>query len=103
MPKTSDDLIAPNYLERLMGVLLASPGCPMCHAAGLVFSGTHKVRSCYPPEHSLEAVGSDAFARACHVMQRYTSAPSFGESIVGTPSISSRPSVTGPASISRGR
>jgi hypothetical protein len=49
----------------------------MCHAAGLVFSGTHQVDYCYPPEHRLEAIGRDAFARACHVMQRYTSAPSF--------------------------
>lgn len=77
MPKTSDDLIAPNYVERLMGVLLAHPDCAMCHAGGLVFSGTHQVEDRYPSAHRLEAVGSDPCVRACHVMQRYTSAPSF--------------------------
>ena len=77
MPKTSDDLIAPNYVERLMDVLLEYPDCAMCHTGGLVFSGTHQIEYRYPPEHRLEAVGSDPLARACHVMQRYTSAPSF--------------------------
>jgi hypothetical protein len=30
-----------------------------------------------PPKHRLEEVGSDPLTRACHVLQRYTSAPSF--------------------------
>jgi hypothetical protein len=77
MPKTGDDLIAPDYVERLMGILLAFPDCAMCHAAGLVFNSTDQVSYCYPPEHSLEAIGSDPVARARHVMQRYTSAPAF--------------------------
>lgn len=77
MPKTSDDLIAPNYIERLMGVLLAHPGCATCHAGGLVFTGTNQISYRYPPEHWLEATGADPVARARHVMQRYTSAPGF--------------------------
>src|SRR5579872_2290277 len=77
MPKTSDDLIAPNYIEQLMDVLLANPGCAMCHAAGLVFTGTHQVSYRYPPEHWLEAIGHDPVARSRHVMRRYTSAPGF--------------------------
>jgi hypothetical protein len=77
MPKTSDDLIAPDYIERLMDVLLRHPACAMCHASGVVFSGTDTVEQCYPPEHRLHAVGTDPVARACHVMQHYTSAPSF--------------------------
>jgi glycosyltransferase involved in cell wall biosynthesis len=77
MPKTSDDLIAPDFIERLMGVLLAFPDCAMCHAAGLVFTGTDQVSYCYPPEHRLVAIGPDPVARARHVMQRYTSAPGF--------------------------
>jgi hypothetical protein len=77
MPKTGDDLIAPNFIERLMGVLLAFPDCAMCHAAGLVFTGADQVSYRYPPEYSLEAIGSDPVARARHVMQRYTSAPAF--------------------------
>jgi glycosyltransferase involved in cell wall biosynthesis len=77
MPKTGDDLIAPDYIERLMEVLLVHPRCAMCHAGGLVFSGGNKVEYCYPPEHRLEAVGDDPLARARHVMLRYTSAPSF--------------------------
>ena len=39
MPKTGDDLIAPDFIERLMAVLLAFPDCAMCHADGLVFTG----------------------------------------------------------------
>lgn len=77
LPKTSDDLIAPDYVERLMDMLLANPDCAMCHAGGLVFSDANEVTCVYPPEHRLEAVGDDPVARACHVMQRYTSAPSF--------------------------
>jgi hypothetical protein len=77
MPKTSDDLIAPDYIERLMQALMAHPDCAMCHAAGLVFGDTNEVTSVYPPEHRLEAIGAEPVARACHVMQRYTSAPSF--------------------------
>ena len=77
LPKTSDDLIAPDYIERLMGVLLTHPDCAMCHAAGLVFTGTDQVSYRYPPEHWLEATGPDPVARSRHVMQRYTSAPGF--------------------------
>jgi glycosyltransferase involved in cell wall biosynthesis len=77
MPKTGDDLIAPDYIERLMGVLLAHPACAMCHAAGLVFTGVNQVSYRYPPEHWLQATGPDPVERARHVMQRYTSAPAF--------------------------
>ncbi len=77
MLKTGDDLIAPDYIEQLMGVLLAHPGCAMCHAAGLVFTGTDEVSYYYPPEHCLEATGPDPVERAKHVMWHYTSAPSF--------------------------
>lgn len=77
MAKTGDDLIAPDYIERLMAVLLAHPACAMCHAAGLVFNGTGEVQHRYPPEHCLSAIGADPVARARHVMQHYTSAPSF--------------------------
>ncbi len=77
MLKTGDDLIAPDYIERLMGVLLLHPGCAMCHAAGLVFTGADEVRYYYPPEHCLDATGPDPVERAKHVMRHYTSAPSF--------------------------
>jgi glycosyltransferase involved in cell wall biosynthesis len=77
MPKTGDDLIAPDYVERLMDVLLAHPDCAMCHAAGLVFTGANQPSYRYPPEHALEAIGPDPVARARHVMQRYTTAPAF--------------------------
>lgn len=49
----------------------------MCHAGGLVFSGSDTIEYCYPPEHRLEAVGDEPLARARHVMLRYTTAPSF--------------------------
>lgn len=77
MPKTSDDLIAPDYIEQLMDVLLTHPDCAMCHAGGLVFNDANEVTSVYPSAHWLEATGPDPVARARHVMQRYTSAPSF--------------------------
>ncbi len=77
MPKTSDDLIAPDYIERLMGVLAEHPDCAMCHAGALVFDAVDKVEHRYPAEHRLHATGPDPVARARHVMRRYTSAPSF--------------------------
>jgi glycosyltransferase involved in cell wall biosynthesis len=77
MPKTADDLIAPDYVERLMVALLERPDCVMCHAGGLVFTGQGCVREVYPPEHRLLATGPDPVERARHVMARYTSAPSF--------------------------
>lgn len=77
MPKTSDDLIAPDYVERLMDVLLSFPDCAMCHAASLVFTGDDQPAYRYPADQDLQAVGPDPVARARHVMQRYTTAPSF--------------------------
>lgn len=77
LPKTADDLIAPDYVEQTVQVLLAHPDCAMCHAGALVFRGEGQLAGAYPPEHRLEAVGPDALARARHVMARYTSAPSF--------------------------
>ena len=77
LPKSADDLIAPEFIESCMAVLLAHPDCAMCHAAGLVFVDEAKVRACYPPEHRLLATGPDRAARARHVMERYTSSPSF--------------------------
>jgi hypothetical protein len=77
MLKTGDDLISPDYIERLMGVMLKQPGCAMCHAAGLVFTGLNEVAYCYPPDHWLEATNPDPVARAKHIMWHYTSAPSF--------------------------
>ena len=77
MVKTGDDLIAPDYIEKLMAVLLKHPGCAMCHAAGLVFGGTDEIQYHYPPEHCLDATHPDPVERAKYVMWRYTSAPSF--------------------------
>lgn len=77
MPKTADDLLAPDFVERVMSVLLAHPDTSMCHAAGLVFAGAGEIRMVYPEEHRLAAIGPDPEERARHVMARYTSAPSF--------------------------
>jgi hypothetical protein len=77
MPKTADDLIAPDFVEKAMEVLRRNPDCAMCHAAGLVFVAEGVVRQVYPESHRLHAVGPDPIERACHVMARYTSAPSF--------------------------
>ncbi len=76
MPKSGDDVVAPDFVERLMGVLLEHPKCAMAHAAGLVFRGTGDVQSYYPPEHRLTAIGNP-IERSCRVMAAYTSSPSF--------------------------
>ncbi|MDE2581899.1 MAG: glycosyltransferase family 2 protein [Rhodospirillales bacterium] len=77
MPKSADDLIAPDFVARCMAVLLAHPDCAMCHAGGLVFTGAGEVRAVYPDAHRLDATGPDPLARAQEVMRRYTSSPSF--------------------------
>lgn len=77
MPKSGDDLIAPDFVARVMDVLLAHPDTAMCHAAGLVFRDTDMVLGRYPPDHSLHAVGDGRLARARHVMAHYTSSPAF--------------------------
>ena len=77
MPKTGDDLLAPDFIAEVMETLLHHPETAMCHAAGLVFGDDRSVRSTYPPTHSLNATGPDPVARARHVMSRYTSAPAF--------------------------
>ncbi len=76
MPKSADDLLAPDFVERLMAVLAAHPDCAMCHAAGAVFTDRSPPRP-YPPDHCLHATGADPLARAAHVMRRYTSSPAF--------------------------
>jgi hypothetical protein len=77
MPKSGDDMIAPDFIARMMEVLQAHPDVVMCHAAGLVFRGDNTVVGCYPPGHCLHAVDADPLARARHVMARYTSSPAF--------------------------
>ncbi len=77
MPKSGDDTIAPDFIEHAMGVLLDAPECAMCHAGGVIVGADDSLLGIYPPEHRLEATGADPIARACHVMRRYTSSPSF--------------------------
>jgi hypothetical protein len=77
LPKTADDLIAPDFVAKAMEVLLRHPECAMCHAGGLMFVGNGAVKQVYPDSHRLLAVGADKLERARHVMARYTSAPSF--------------------------
>jgi glycosyltransferase involved in cell wall biosynthesis len=77
VPKSGDDVIAPDFVQRLMAELLAHPECAMCHAAGLIFRGGGEVLGRYPPEHCLEATDTDPRLRSVHVMTRYTSSPSF--------------------------
>lgn len=77
LPKTADDLLAPDFLARTMAVMLAHPDCAMCHAGAVVFRDDGHVQQAYPEQHRLHAIGADPVARAQHVMARYTSAPSF--------------------------
>jgi|GEM_PF-2265003 len=77
MPKTADDLLAPDFIAELMRVIADNPDVAMCHAAGLIFDDDGAVKSIYPETHRLNATGSDPVARASHVMAHYTSAPAF--------------------------
>jgi hypothetical protein len=77
MPKSGDDVVAPDFVEQLMAILLCHPDCVMCHAAGLIFRGGSEIVGQYPPEHWLDATDGDPLERALHVMRRYTSSPSF--------------------------
>ena len=77
MPKSADDLIAPDFLERIMALMLVLPDCVMAHAGALSFRDHGFVDFEYPVHHRLQAVDDDPVARATHVMRRYTSAPSF--------------------------
>ncbi len=77
MPKSGDDELAPDFIEKTMAVLLEYPECAMCHAAGLVFGGEGNVREVYPAAHRLLATAADPFERALAVMRSYTSSPSF--------------------------
>jgi hypothetical protein len=77
MPKTADDLLAPDFIAVVMDTLGRHPSCAMCHAAGVVFFGDGDVRNVYPETHRIHATGSDLVARSTEVMTRYTSAPSF--------------------------
>lgn len=77
LPKTGDDLLAPDFIAEVMDTLLHHPQTVMCHAAGLIFDDDRTVRATYPPTHNLNAIDADPVARARHVMARYTSAPAF--------------------------
>ena len=77
MPKTADDLLAPDFVAELMEVMLGDAGVALCHAAGLVFGDDRAVTGTYPDSHMMRAVGPDPLARARHVMAHYTSAPAF--------------------------
>jgi Glycosyl transferase family 2 len=76
MPKSGDDVLAPEFMAETMEVLLAHPRCAMCHAGGLVFHDG-RTEQVYPAEHRLSAIAFDPVDRAKHVMSRYTSSPSF--------------------------
>jgi glycosyltransferase involved in cell wall biosynthesis len=77
LPKTGDDLIAPEFVERIMEIILDDAGCAMCHAAGVIFTDSGEVRHLYPLSHCLNAMEFEAGDRARNVMRHYTSAPSF--------------------------
>jgi glycosyltransferase involved in cell wall biosynthesis len=77
MPKSADDLLAPDFIQRIMDLLAAHPGCAMAHAAGLTFQGRGEVDFIYPESHRLTAISNDPVERASEVMRRYTSSPSF--------------------------
>ena len=77
LPKTADDVLAPDFVARVMGVMLAHPDCAMCHTGAAMFGADGRRRTAYPETHRLHAIGAEPVERAQHVMARYTSAPSF--------------------------
>lgn len=77
LPKSADDLIAPDFIARAMAIHQAHPATAMVHAMGLIFRDGSDEKHLYPESHALNATGPDPSARARHVMARYTSSPSF--------------------------
>lgn len=77
MPKSADDLIAPDFMTRIMEVLLADPGVAMCHAGALNIDEAGSVVSEVPAQTRLNTPEGGALSRAMHVMRRYAYSPSF--------------------------
>jgi hypothetical protein len=77
MPKSADDLIAPEFIEALMGVLVADPEVAMCHAGALNIGEDGEVVGEVPAHTRLDTPAGGPLPRAMHVMQRYAFSPSF--------------------------
>lgn len=77
MPKSADDLIAPDFMWRLMAVLLAEPDVAMCHAGALNIDDAGTVLGEVPAHTRLDTPGGGPLQRAVHVMRRYAYSPSF--------------------------
>jgi len=77
MPKSGDDLIAPDFIERVMTVLISEPETVMCHAGAVNIDDAGTVTAQVPSWCYLNTSTGDAVARALHVMERYTFSPAF--------------------------
>ena len=76
MPKSGDDVIAPDFVQRLMQVLLDASRLRHGTCRGLDLSWHGEVQGCYPPEHCLTAIGTPGRTLlSCN--DAYTSSPSF--------------------------
>lgn len=77
MPKSADDLIAPDFIAALMAVLLAEPDVALCHAGAVNIDESGEVGAMVPEHTRLNTPEGGPLPRAMHVMQRYAFSPSF--------------------------
>lgn len=77
MPKSADDLIAPDFISALMDVLLAEPDAVMCHAGAVNIDAAGHVTAEVPAQTRLHTPAGGPLPRAAHVMRHYAFSPSF--------------------------
>lgn len=77
MPKSADDLIAPDFISAIMRVLLAEPGAAMCHSGAVNIDAEGRVTAEVPAGTRLHTPGGGALPRAAYVMRSYAFSPSF--------------------------
>jgi len=77
MPKSADDLIAPDFISAIMGVLLGEPGAVLCHAGAVNIDAAGHVTAEVPAMSRLHTPAGGPLPRAAYVMERYAFSPSF--------------------------
>lgn len=77
MPKSSDDWIAPTYIEKCLAVLKADPEKVLCHTASSVVGEDGQDKHIYENTHFLRILDDDPYVRSLKAAALYTFAPCF--------------------------
>lgn len=77
MPKSSDDWIAPTYIEKCLGVLKDDPDKVLCHSASSVVGEDGQDQLIYDPAYFLRILDDDPYSRSLTAAALYTYAPCF--------------------------